>query len=224
MKYLKFLLCAGAAVVAVHAAENNPMAAWPKAYSVEMEMTAAGNKTATKMFVDGDKQRMDMNAGGMEMSTIVRKDKKLTYSLMHAQKMVMENPLQEPPATPAASGPAPVWEKVGSATVNGVACTEYKVKAGADVTTWFLGGDNLPVRMVAAGNTTDWKNFKAGAPAAALFEVPAGYSKPGEAPASGSDNGGSTATSASSGSANSGTAAPAEQPKKKKGLGGMLGR
>ncbi len=219
MKYLKYLLCAGAAVVAVHAAETSPMAAWPKAYSVEMEVSAAGNKTATKMFVDGDKQRMDMNAGGMEMSTIIRKDKKLTYSLMHAQKMVMENPLQEPPAAPAASGPAPVWEKVGSATVNGVACTEYKVKAGNDVTTWFLGGDKLPVRMVAAGNTTDWKNFKAGAPDAAVFEIPAGYSKPGEAPA-----GGSTADSGSAGSANSGAAAPAEQPKKKKGLGGMLGR
>lgn len=216
MKSLKFLLCFGLAAVAAHAA-SNPMAAWPKAYSVEMEITAAGNKTVTKMFVDGDKQRMDVNAGGMEMSTIIRKDKKLTYSLMHAQKMVMENPLQDPPAAPATSAPEPVWEKVGSSTVNGVACTEYKVKSGADTTTWFLAADGLPVRMVAGGNTTDWKNFKAGAPEAALFEVPAGYSKPGEAAASSSDNSG--------GNDNAGAAPAEEKPaKKKKGLGGMLGR
>ena len=214
MKSLKFLLCLGFAAVAAQAANKSPMAEWPKAYSVEMEMVAGGTTTASKMAVDGDKQRIDMNAGGMEMSTIIRKDKKMTYSLMHGQKMVMENPLLDAPAAPAQTGPEPVWEKVGSSTINGVSCTEYKMTLAGNSTTWFLNGDGLPVRMVAGGNTTTWKNFKAGAPDAALFEVPAGYSKPGEA----------SASNGSSGNADSGSAAPAEQPKKKKGLGGLMKR
>lgn len=214
---MKFLLCFGLAAVASQAATKCPMAEWPKAYSLETVTTAAGTTSAMKMFVDGDKQRMDINAGGMDMSTIIRKDKKVSYSLMHAQKMVMENPLQDAPAGAAQTGPEPTWEKVGSATVNGVACTEYKVTTGADVAHYFLNGDNFLVRMATANMTMDYKNFKAGAQDAALFEIPAGYNKPGEASASSSDN---------NSSGNSGAApAPEEKPaKKKKGLGGMLGR
>jgi hypothetical protein len=218
MKSLTLLLCLGLSAVATQAANNSPMADWPKAYSVEMETTAGGQKSSTKMFVDGDKMRTDMDAGGMQMSSIIRKDKKMSYSLMHAQKMVMENPLQDAPAA-AQTAPEPTWEKVGSATVNGQACTEYKMKMGADVTTFFINGDKLPVRMTNANMTMDYKNFKAGAQDAALFEVPAGYSKPGEAPAASADN------SSSSGDTKSAAPAAEEKPaKKKKGLGGMLGR
>ncbi len=219
MKSLKLLLCFGLAAVAVQAANNSPMADWPKAYSVEMETTAGGMTTKSKLFVDGDKMRTDMDANGMQMSSIIRKDKKMSYSLMHAQKMVMENPLQDAPAAPAQAVAEPKWEKIGSATVNGVACTEYKVVTGGQEMHYFLNSDNYPVRLSSKDMTMDYKNFKAGAPDAALFEVPAGYSKPGEAPAASADN--------SSGNGNSGAAAPAaeEKPaKKKKGLGGMLGR
>ncbi len=221
MKSLTLLFCLGLTAVATHAASTSPMADWPKAYSVEMETTASGQKSVTKMAVDGDKMRTDMDAGGMQMSSIIRKDKKMSYSLMHAQKMVMENPLQDTPA-PAQAAPEPTWEKVGSATVNGQACTEYKMKMGADVTTFFINGDKLPVRMTNASMTMDYKNFKASAPDAALFEIPAGYSKPGEAPAASSDNSSNGAAADNS----SGSAAPAaapEKPAKKKKLG-MLGR
>ncbi len=218
MKSLTLLLCLGLSAVATQAANTSPMADWPKAYSVEMETTAGGQKSSTKMFVDGDKMRTDMDAGGMQMSSIIRKDKKMSYSLMHAQKMVMENPLQDAPAA-AQTAPEPTWEKVGSATINGQACTEYKMKLGADVTTVFINGDKLPGRMANANMTMDYKNFKAGAPDAALFEVPAGYSKPGEAPAASADH------RSSSGDTKSAAPAAEEKPaKKKKGLGGMLGR
>jgi hypothetical protein len=217
MKSLKFLLCFGLAAVAAQAANNSPMAEWPKAYSVEMETTAGGMTTKSKLFVDGDKMRTDMDAGGMQMSTIIRKDKKVSYSLMHAQKMVMENPLQDAPAA-AQAAEEPKWEKIGSATVNGVACTEYKVVTSGQEMHYFLNSDNYLVRLSSKDMTMDYKNFKAGAPDAALFEVPAGYSKPGEAPAASADNNSSN---------DSKSAAPAaeEKPaKKKKGLGGMLGR
>ena len=107
MKSLKFLLCFGLVAVAAQAANNSPMAEWPKAYSVEMETTAGGMTTKSKLFVDGDKLRTDMDANGMQMSSIIRKDKKVSYSLMHAQKMVMENPLQDAPAA-AGAAPEPV--------------------------------------------------------------------------------------------------------------------
>lgn len=224
MKSLKSLLFVGLAAVAaqgVYAANKLPMAEWPKAYSVEMEMTASGTKTATKMFVDGDKMRTEMNAGGMDMISITRKDKKKMYSLMPAMKMVTEMALPDTPAPAAApAGPEPVVEKVGSSTVNGVACTEYKVTAGGATTNWFLSSDNLPVRMVASGSTTDWKNFKAGAQDAALFEVPAGYSAEGQAAAASADN----SSSSNSGSDTATAPAAEEKPAKKKKLGGMLGR
>lgn len=216
MKSLKLILGLSLAAVAAHAANNSPMAEWPKAYSVETETTVAGTTSPSKMFVDGDKIRTEMDAGGMQMISIVRPDKKVCYSLMPAQKMVMETALPDAPAATAAAGPEPKWEKVGSATVNGIACTEYKVTTGADVAQYFLDGNNYLVRMATKDMTMDYKNFKAGAQDASLFEVPAGYSKPGEAAAS---------SDSSSASSDSSTATTTEEKpaKKKKGLGGMLG-
>ena len=220
MKSLNFLLCLGFAAVAVQAASKCPMAQWPAAYSVETETTAAGTKSTMKLYVDGDKMRSEIDANGMQMISIVRKDKKMSYSLMPAQKIVMGIPLQNPPA----AGADPVWEKVGSAIVNGQACTEYKVKSGADTVSYFLNGDNCLVRMATATMTMDYKNFKAGAQATALFEVPAGYSQPGESPASGNENIGTSASTGSSGG-NSGVAlAPDPEKPAKKNLGGMLAR
>lgn len=218
MKSLKLLLALGLGAVAAHAANNSPMADWPKAYSVETVTTVAGTTSSSKMFVDGDKIRTEMDTGGMQMVSIVRPDKKVCYSLMPAQKMVMETALPDAPAPTAESGPEPKWEKVGAATVNGIACTEYKVTTGADVAQYFLDGNNHLVRLATKDMTMDYKNFTAGAQDASLFEVPAGYSKPGEAAAS-SDDG-----SASSDDSSTATTTEEKPAKKKKGLGGMLGR
>ena len=215
MKSLKFLLCLAFAAAAAQAANNSPMAEWPKAYSVEMETVAGGMTTKSKLSVDGDKMRTDAE----QMSTIIRQDKKMTYSLMHANKMVMENAIPDAPAAPAATAPEPVWEKVGSATINGQACTEYKMKTGNDVTTFFINGDKLPVRMATDSMTIDYKNFKADKPDASLFEVPAGYSAQGEAPAASADNGNASEESKAA------APAPEEKPaKKKKGFRGLLDR
>ena len=215
MKSLKFLLCLAFAAAAAQAANNSPMAEWPKAYSVEMETIAGGMTTKSKLSVDGDKMRTDAD----QMSTIIRQDKKMAYSLMHANKMVMENAIPDAPAAAAQAGAEPVWEKVGSATINGQACTEYKMKTGNDVTTFFINGDKLPVRMATDSMTIDYKNFKADKPDASLFEVPAGYSAQGEAPAASADNGNASEESRAA------APAPEEKPaKKKKGFGGLLNR
>jgi hypothetical protein len=220
MKSLKFLLCLAFAAAAAQAANNSPMAEWPKAYSVEMETVAGGMTTKSKLSVDGDKMRTDMDANGMQMSTITRQDKKMAYSLMHANKMVMENAIPDTPAAPAGeAAPEPVWEKVGPATINGQECTEYKMKIGNNSTTFFINGDKLPVRMATDSMTIDYKNFKADKPDASLFEVPAGYSAQGEAPAASADNGNASEESKAA------APAPEEKPaKKKKGFGGLLNR
>ncbi len=215
MKSLKFLLCLAFAAAAAQPANNSPMAEWPKAYSVEMETIAGGMTTKSKLSVDGDKMRTDAD----QMSTIIRQDKKMAYSLMHANKMVMENAIPDAPAAAAQAGAEPVWEKVGSATINGQACTEYKMKTGNDVTTFFINGDKLPVRMATDSMTIDYKNFKADKPDASLFEVPAGYSAQGEAPAASADNGNASEESKAA------APAPEEKPaKKKKGFGGLINR
>ena len=93
------------------------------------------------------------------------------------------------------------------------------MKIGNNSTTFFINGDKLPVRMATDSMTIDYKNFKADKPDASLFEVPAGYSAQGEAPAASADNGNASEESKAA------APAPEEKPaKKKKGFGGLLNR
>jgi len=113
----------------------------------------------------------------------VRKDKQKVYQLMPAQKMAMEMPYD--PAkykgnATASMGPEGKFELIGLDTVNGIACTKYKVTPDKSKEVYFFWLDTaqkVPVQMTDEGGTfkVQWKNFKAGAQEAALFEVPSDY-------------------------------------------------
>lgn len=159
--------------------------AMEKHYSADLAITTKeGMEIQSKTYIDGDKMRSDVNLHGMAMSIIVRKDTKKIYQIMDAQKMVMEsdyNPDKFAGGRTAASfGPEGKFDLIGPDTLNGVACTKYKVTSDKTQQVFFFWLDTarkVPVEMAAPDGSlvVKWNNFAAGPQDPALFEPPAGY-------------------------------------------------
>jgi hypothetical protein len=82
--------------------------------------------------------------------------------------------------TAASFGPEGKFELVGPETVDGVACTKYKVTSDKTRQVFYFWLDvarKVPVQMAAADGslTVKWTHFTAGTQDASLFEVPEGY-------------------------------------------------
>jgi len=156
-----------------------------KQYSADMLMTSGEGKTITsKFYTDSGKIRTEINTGGMQVVSIIRPDQQKMYSVMVAQKMVMEmpyDPEKMKKQVAAASGPEGKFELVGPDPVDGVACTKYKVTGpdGKVVFYWINAAQKTPVKMAAEDGTFNivWKNYQVGPQDAALFEPPADYQK-----------------------------------------------
>ena len=159
--------------------------AFSKQYSADMVITTQDGTTMTnKIYAADGKIRTEMNTHGMQMISIMRPDQQKVYSVMVAQKMVMEMPYDAEKfkkQAAAASGPEGKFDLVGPDTVDGVACTKYKVTGtdGKVIFYWVDTAKKLPVKMAAADNTFSmtWKNYQVGPQDASLFEPPADYQK-----------------------------------------------
>jgi hypothetical protein len=155
---------------------------FPTQCSVEQTVTTSGASHKTKLFMDGEKMRMEINAQGMDMISIVRKDKKLVYTLMPAQKMYMEIPFNQESVKEVWKDPEAKFVAVGTENIKNQACTKYKLTLKADeYFLWVNPTTKLPVRQSSADGKTviDWDSFKPGPQAADLFELPADYKKMG---------------------------------------------
>ncbi len=137
-----------------------------------------------KIYTDNGKVRTEVNANGMNMVMIMRPDLQKMYSVLVAQKMVMEmpfNPEKHKKELAAASQPEGKFETVGPETIDGVACTKYKVTAsdGKVMFYWIADETKAPVKMASEDGSFSmlWKNYQAGPQAASLFEPPADYTK-----------------------------------------------
>jgi outer membrane lipoprotein-sorting protein len=155
-----------------------------KHYSADLVITTKeGMAIQSKTYVDGDKMRSDVTMNGVAMAIIVRKDKRKIYQVMEDQKMVMEMPYDPDKfqgRTAASFGPEGTFVLVGPDTVDGVACTKYKVTSDKTKQVFFFWLDvdrKVPVQMATADGslTVKWTNFTAGPQDASLFEVPEGY-------------------------------------------------
>jgi hypothetical protein len=146
-----------------------------------------------------------MNANGMSVIAILLSDQKKMYSVMPAQKMVMEMALdpQRAKQYQNATGDGATFDTVGPDTVDGAACTKYKMtsKDGKVFYWWINAATKAPVKMAADDGsfTLAWKNYKAGPQDPALFvppadyqviQMPTGMSAPGGAPGGGAPGGG----------------------------------
>ena len=185
---LVFVLVAGCGLLrpaSLSGQQVAPPFTMDKQYSADLTITMKQGMTIqAKSYLDGDKMRSEMSMNGMDMATIVRKDKQKIYQVMAAQKMAME--MDYDPAkfmkgrTAAAFGPEGTFELIGPETVDGVATTKYKVTSDKTKQVFYFWLDvarKVPVQMAAADGslTVKWTNFTAGPQDASLFEVPAGY-------------------------------------------------
>lgn len=156
-------------------------------YSADRVMeTDKGNFTG-KVYAAGDKQRTEMNMGGMRSVMIIRKDKQLGYMLMPTQNMYRQ--LDIASAQKQAGQPQDLVDitEVGSETIEGHATTKYKMimKDGSAGGFMWITKDGIPVKLdsiVKEGNkktrfTMTLTNLQVGKVDPAVFEVPAGYSE-----------------------------------------------
>jgi outer membrane lipoprotein-sorting protein len=164
--------------------QGAPPFAMDKQYSADLTITMKdGMSIPSKTYVDGDKLRNELEANGMALVIIVRKDKQKIYQIMASQKMIMETPY-DPDKFKGNSGtsfgPEGKFELIGPDTVDGTACTKYKVTSDKTKQIFYFWLDvarKVPVQMAAADGsiTVKWKNYKVGPQDAALFEPPVGY-------------------------------------------------
>ena len=176
----------------------------PQPFSADMSSTSANGNVNMKgkVYFSLPKFRMDMadtgqrQAGpfGGKMSMIVDGDAKMAYMLMTEQQMYMEFPTD---ANNPMSQRTPKWQdfkgdpctftnqqgatckKLGTESVNGRACDKWEVtdKNGKKETLWVDQKLHFPIKSTDGQVTTEFTNIKEGAQDAALFKVPAGYSK-----------------------------------------------
>ena len=151
-------------------------------FSADVVTTSQGKSMAAKVYVSGDKSRME----APESIAISRMDKKVVWILMPSQKMYMEQ-LFDP--SKVMSSPEKVQGEVertplGKDTVDGKTTDKYKVTYQMEGTKnemfqWIESGSNLPIKSAAVDGSwsVEYRNIKTGPQPDSLFEVPADYKK-----------------------------------------------
>jgi len=166
----------------------------PQPFSADYSTTPAtgAEKVVGKMYFSMPKMRMDANARGQSVATIIDSTAHVMYMIMPAQHMYMEIDMNQAspmmaraPKAPTAFDPnhpcAPdaTCKKVSVETVNGRACDKWVTTSKAGTSTaWIDQKLFFPIKTIGAGGETfELTNLKEGKPDASVFEVPAGYRK-----------------------------------------------
>jgi hypothetical protein len=147
----------------------------------------------TKVYVSGVNMRMDdvMPQSGAKIIVIFRGDLKKNYMVNTDKKTYTERDLDEKEMAGAIMSMAPVKNRkekmLGEETINGYRCSKKEVVAEIEVmgfkqtsrsTVWQSPKFDMPLRTSSdSGHVTELRNIREEKPAAALFEVPADYSK-----------------------------------------------
>jgi hypothetical protein len=146
-----------------------------------------------KVYFSGGKMRMDdvMPQSGVKLVMIYRGDLKKNFMLNTDKKTYTERELDEQEMTGDIMSMAPVKNRkermLGEETVSGYRCSKKEIEAEIEVmgikkasrsVVWQSPKFDLPLRTRSeSGHVTELRNIQEEKPAAALFEVPAGYSK-----------------------------------------------
>jgi hypothetical protein len=147
----------------------------------------------SKVYFSGGKMRMDdvMPQSGAKLVMIYRSDLKKNFMLNTDKKTYTERDLDEKEVAGAIMSMAPVKNRkektLGEETVSGYRCSKKEIEAEIEVMgfkktsrsiVWQSPKFDLPLRTSSdSGHVTELRNIREEKPAAALFEVPAGYSK-----------------------------------------------
>ncbi len=96
-------------------------------YSGTRVMTSDfGNFTSRVHHVEG-KDRVEMDAGGQKMTTIIRHDKGVAWQIIEQANMYMEVPIEQAQRQDFSSKALLEKTEVGKETINGHAATKFKV-------------------------------------------------------------------------------------------------
>ena len=150
-------------------------------FSADLVNTFGKETTQSKLYVSGEKIRMEMKEGIM----IVRTDKRVSWMLMPSEKMYMENPIDMTRVPKTGKNFDGEIERIslGSDSVDGQPTEKFKVtytENGKSMAAyqWIKDGQ-IPVKVEAVDGSysMEYKNISTGAQPAELFEVPADYEK-----------------------------------------------
>ena len=162
---------------------QSPTALWAQQLSATQVITTQGTTLTTKVNVDHGRVRSETTLEGMSMTTIILPDKKMIYSIMPQQKMIMEIPLDmSNQQDPLSMDPASLqYEFLGEEIRSGVLCSKYKLSnpSGKPQFFWVNKNTLAPLEMSAEDGTVNvqWKDVVIGPQPESLFMIPAGYSK-----------------------------------------------
>lgn len=165
----------------------------PPQFSADMKISSKGMGGTGKLYVGGQKVRMDMSVQGAQTTVITRNDRKVVYMLMPnktymemstemkgAQKGGPEWRMYDP-ANPCADTPGMSCTKAGTGIVSGRLCNKWlftEKQSGSRMTVWIDQKTAIPVKSeMSDGSSMELLNIKEGSPSPSLFEVPAGYQK-----------------------------------------------
>lgn len=151
-------------------------------FSADMISKAKEGSFTAKLYVSGDKSRIEMPQG----TTISRMDKKVVWVLMPQQKMYIEQPIDvRLTASMQEKIDGEIERKaIGNEKINNMDTTKYLVTFDSQgrqesIFQWINEATHIPVKTAAVDQSwsSEFNNIQSGALDQGLFEIPAGFQK-----------------------------------------------
>ena len=156
-------------------------------FSADLVQKTAGMTTKGKVYIKGNKMRMEMETPAGKSVNLMDIGTGLMQMLHPEQKIYFE--MQAPEAgvvkTDEALDKIADKKHVGTEKVNGYKCDKYEViyhdRSLGKMSQWFSKKLNYPIKSIYNGpqgeSVVEYKNIKQGKVDSSLFEIPPGYEK-----------------------------------------------
>jgi outer membrane lipoprotein-sorting protein len=156
-------------------------------FSADLIQKTAGMTTKGKVYIKGNKMRMEMETPAGKSINLMDIGTGLMQMLQPEQKMYFE--MQTPEAgvvkTDDALDKIADKKHVGTEKVNGYKCDKYEIiyhdRSLGKMSQWFSKKLNYPIKIIYNGPqgemVVEYKNIKQGKVDSSLFEIPPGYEK-----------------------------------------------
>jgi hypothetical protein len=163
------------------------LSAYAVEFSADMVNTMDGKTTVSKVYITGDKMRMETVQDGQKVIMINDYQNRKVIVLMPDNKMYMEMPVQgtdvnDPEYKEQIESMAKM-KSLGTETVNGYVCEKiqytYRDKDLGTVTMWYSADLQYYIKMKAKNMEMELKNIQVGTLNRDLFTIPRGYSQMG---------------------------------------------
>jgi outer membrane lipoprotein-sorting protein len=161
--------------------------ALPAEFSADLIQKTAGMTTKGKVYIKGNKMRMEMETPAGKSINLTDIDTGLTRMLQPEERMYLEMRAPEAGVVQAEEVLAKIADKkrLGTEKVNGFKCDKYEIiyhdKSLGKMTQWFSTKLNYPIKMIYHGPQgemlMEYKNIKEGKVDSSLFKIPPGYQK-----------------------------------------------